>query len=122
MKYPKFTREENKRCKLSDSDIASIRKMRAEGHTLKEIALEFDVSQGTIHYWLLDDDGREKMKEKIAQNAKPGKYNKGAYLRKMELHPEIREYWREKKGSKKVLKKNGQIRMFNIIKERKNNE
>lgn len=123
MKFPRFTREENRRCKLSDSDIAKIKELHEQGFTLKEIAEQFLVSTPAIRYWVISEEEREKYKKNGNKYAKKGVYDRKAVLRKMELHPEISKYWSEKnrknaKYSYKSRKMNGQIRMFNLKKER----
>lgn len=56
MKYPRYTREQNLACKLSDADIVSIRRdYETALVTTRALAEKYKVSQTTIMYWVSED-------------------------------------------------------------------
>jgi len=64
MNYPKYTREQNKNCKLTEEDIRQIRTLAGQGMKKNAIAKELNMPYNVIWYWLLPD---EKRKAKIRQ-------------------------------------------------------
>jgi len=55
IEYPKYTREQDNRCKLTDEQILEIRSKR-EG--IFKCAKKFNVSVSTINRWRLSDAAR----------------------------------------------------------------
>ena len=51
IKYPKYKREESLSCKLTNSDIETIRYLKAKGFTQHQLAKRFNVSISTIQRW-----------------------------------------------------------------------
>lgn len=95
--FPKMTREQNRRCKLSDSDIEEIRELRNSGSTLKSIATLFGITEQSVHYWLQDKNQRKaKNKEAyrkrvlngVKSTHKDSAYYKKYRERKKKLHGE----------------------------------
>jgi hypothetical protein len=93
-KYPRYTREQNRACKLSDEQIQSIPGLVSDGYSLAHIARMYGVGSGAIKYWLMTPEER---KEKHRQNRlKYGNCNKKTKEEKAEI-------WRETKKRKKEL-------------------
>lgn len=105
--YPRYTREQNKGCKLTEKDLKKIHKLREEGLTLKEIAkeLKFKVSATAIWYWCLTPEARKKNIRRryllwikdYDESHKEEKHRKQvkSVLRKYYLMPEFRKYNRQ---------------------------
>lgn len=94
MKFPRFTKKEDDRCKLLDEDIVEIQKRREGGETYKSISKDYDISPQAIYYWCLDDKVR---KERIKRRDRSGQINDKNYQKRyrkkrMRLHPETRTY------------------------------
>ena len=105
--FPKYSREENRMCKLTDDDISVVREMRQSGMTYKQIAKEFNVSAQAIFYWCLSDEKRkQKIKDRIERLREQGELHSSwtpeeyrEYReRKKKLHPELIKYERQWKG------------------------
>lgn len=99
--FPKYTRQENKGCKLSDEQIVAARERRKQGETLKAIGKDFGVTEQAIYYWCLSDEEKEaknkahyqaKKEYQKEYNLSRKDYHKEYRKRKMELHPEYKEY------------------------------
>lgn len=63
-RYPKYTREENKGCKLTDSQINTLQHLRYKGATYKDLGKEFGLSISNIRYWCLSDEARKEENKK----------------------------------------------------------
>lgn len=50
IKFPRYSREQNLACKLTEKDILKIRQLRKSEFTHKEIAEFFEVSTTLIRY------------------------------------------------------------------------
>ena len=99
VKYPKYTREQNLSCKLSDYDIKHIKFLKAWGNPVKEIAKKFNVSQQIIWYWLLSPEKRKERNRKQHLRYERFKDKKIVHeiqnrsaKRKRDTMPEYREY------------------------------
>ena len=110
MKFPRYTREENRSCKLTDAQIVEIRELRASGMSNREIAIDFDMSISAIYYWCMSDDGRKEKNKKLYENQlfirTRDKLNQREYRkRKLQLHPELNDYEKEyyKKRFKDII-------------------
>ncbi len=97
--YPRYTREQDLRCKLTDKDIKEIQVMNKLGVSRKEIAKIFKVSLGTICLWCLPEEKRKDIykrnylridKERYRERKK--KLQIKSLYRKLEIMPEFREY------------------------------
>ncbi len=92
MNFPRYTREENKSCKLKDSDILEIKERREKKETYKSIARDYGVTEQCIAYWCLDEKTR-KERNKKQDNTQRTKFDYDAYReRKKLLHPELKDY------------------------------
>lgn len=61
IKYPRYAREQNLACKLTDEDIKKIKILYNERGWLKvKIAEKFNVSCSAIGYWLMSDRERKE--------------------------------------------------------------
>ena len=103
MEFPKYTREENKGCKLTDKQIQEIKERRERGETYADIAKDYNITEQAVYYWCLDPEVRKQ--KNIKKN--PKVHNDPAYFRKYrerkkQLHPELAEY--EKLATEKVRK------------------
>jgi len=116
--FPRFTREQNRACKLSSEDLIEIREMLDNGESKSSIADYFGVNWATIHYWSKTDEERKEYSRKVYEtkdkkyNSNPEKLKKERERkrRKKELFPdEFREYnnfsiqkWRKKYPKKAI--------------------
>lgn len=93
LEFPKYTREENLACKLTDIQIKEIRAKRKSGLTYPQIAKNYNITPQAVYYWCLDDGTRKKKNKKKTYKTR---YDKDWYIeyrqRKIELHPELRDY------------------------------
>lgn len=64
MKYPRYSKSEDLRCKLILADIQQIRLQAKQGFSQKEIAERLRVSQSLIAYWLLNDQQRKQRNQR----------------------------------------------------------
>lgn len=110
MRFPRYTRKEDRRCKLTEAEIVEIRKLRSFGISCRELAGEFDIGLSAIYYWcMLDEDRKERHKRAYRNQLfkKPwGKLNQKEYRkRKLQLHPELYNYENEyyKKRFKSII-------------------
>ena len=113
MKYPRYTREQNLACKLTDEDISLIRKSYKRGvwgHGQGALAKKFNVTKKAIRYWIseehrkkyleqaekwLKDNGRidgdrhirDRRRKKIVMPDKIREYNRIKQLRFNKNHP-----------------------------------
>lgn len=91
-KYPRFTREQDLRCKLMNSDIQKLRRDYATGLFLqKELARKYGITPPTVRYWTNSDyhyfcchKGQKVVNKKEWRD----RHN----LRKRTLQPEVRRY------------------------------
>ena len=61
IKYPRYNKSQDLRCKLSDEDIKEIRRLRKLKTSLIDIAYTFNVSYPTVRYWLLSTTERNEL-------------------------------------------------------------
>ena len=98
IKYPRYTREQNLSCKLSEEDIKSISELHQIGVSLRILAILFGVSVPAICYWLLPEEKRKERNRRQYLNSKPIdkriKYiiQARSDKRKYQIMPEYREY------------------------------
>lgn len=91
VKYPLYTREQNLACKLSDEDIANIRKDYQTGlYSSRKLAKKYGVAQVTIIYWVNEKNRRYCIDRKKQKSP----YNPELRKRKWRLQPELHE-WRK---------------------------
>lgn len=64
MKYPRYSKKNDLRCKLTNKDIKEIRKMARKNIRMKEIAEKFNVSKSTIWFWIIDEEERQEVRER----------------------------------------------------------
>ena len=62
--YPRYTREEDGRCKLTNQGIADIRRLSQAGMTRAELSCRFGVSKTTIYYWVSEERRRKASSRK----------------------------------------------------------
>lgn len=99
MEFPRYTREENRACKLTDNQIEEIKIRHQKGESYPEIAKDYNVTPQTIFYWCLDEKERKRRQKERQQQVRdtgylpPNEFNFEEYKkRKKELHPEFVEY------------------------------
>lgn len=90
-KFPRYTREENLSCKLTDKQIKAIPERRRHGETYKKIALDYGVSLQAIVYWCMSEEER-KRKNALPKKKKYSFDHRFYRERKLALHPELKEY------------------------------
>ena len=105
IKYPRYTKKEDARCKLSDEDIQELRELRKNGYLIREIAELFNVSSSTIRYNLNDET-----KKYIIEKAKESRYRNFDRVKNAEIR-------KKTKKKKKLLSKE-----FRIYLHKKRNE
>jgi len=99
-KYPKFTREQSKACKLSDRQIEDIPRLLKRGETRSEIAKKYGVTFPCINYWCMSPEERKERNKKshlkwgkIQTKEEHSAYSTDIYRRKRKMMPkEIRKY------------------------------
>lgn len=103
--FPRFSRREDGRCKLTEEDLAELRSLLALGATKKEMSFRFGITEAAIGYWTLTDEERNR-KNRLAQErrkasgkdernkaaAKQAGYWKKYRERKKATHPELAKY------------------------------
>lgn len=103
--YPKFTREENHACKLSDSQIREIQGLfklqRRNFHTDREIyevlAKRYNVHYQTIHYWCKNEYRKMVLRHSAVRVAREWRTNPDlvkARIRKLKAD------WKKRKNVK----------------------
>lgn len=115
--YPRYTREQNLCCKLSDEDIKELKEMGEMGYTRSEIAIAFNIDNNTAKYWLMtDEDRKQRLKHKYLLRKERGYFYKKTILqqrknnkRKELLFPIVKKYRIEKaldfkKNNKELVK------------------
>lgn len=106
MKFPKYTREENRSCKLSEKNIEDIKSLKKSGYSNFEISRLYKVSKSTVYYWSLSKEKQNYLntKKRVSKLGKKTEDERKCYLleyrkRKKTLHPELSEYELEKATS-----------------------
>lgn len=109
MNYPRYTREQNLSCKLTESQIHIIPALKEEGWTVAKIGEIYGVSPSTISYWSLSQIER-KRRNKLQYSVrirndidKPQRQSKSK-KRKWRTSPIFRKW--QKAYDKKWRKKN----------------
>lgn len=97
IKYPRYTRKQNLRCKLSEKDIKEIRQLYRENVPVIQISETFDVSAQAIYYWLLSDNRRTEKNKKQCLSQEEDIEDKRerqckSTKRKYRLMPKFRKY------------------------------
>jgi len=102
VKFPKFTRKEDDRCKLSDQDIKEIKERHKQGESYASLGRIFGVTPPAIYYWCkTNKQRRETSKKNYERNVLNGttfndkEYQKTYRKKRLKLHPETREYEKE---------------------------
>lgn len=93
LKHPKYTREENLACKLTDKQIAEIQTRHKKGEFYSVIAKDYNITPQAIFYWCLDEKTRKERvaaRKRVAHN--DPEWFKKYRERKLSLHPELRAY------------------------------
>ena len=58
-KFPKYTREENRACKLTDNQISEIQSRREKGEIYSSIARDYGITPQAVFYWCLSKEVRK---------------------------------------------------------------
>ena len=76
MEYPRYTKSQDLRCKLTEKDIDNVRKLYDNGNGLsrQKIADKFNVTYSTILYWT-DERNRQMQNINSRKTAKEWKLN-----------------------------------------------
>src|SRR3990167_1489568 len=111
IKYPKYTREQNLACKLTDKQIADIRRKKSQGYKIKKLMSLYKVCKGTILYWT-SEETRKKSIARSSINARKRflDYPKKGYeisrksilMKKSRSEKEINEYNRTHKSTERT--------------------
>ena len=102
-----YTREQKLNCKLSENQIAEIKKLREEGNTLRLIGQKYNVAHSTVRYWA-NPEARRNSLERIRKKKNPEKARKSykKYIeRKKKIDPNVWEKdmkWRRAHNNKKL--------------------
>lgn len=98
-KFPRYSRKQNKRCKLTDEQIDEIKEMRKSGLSYSEIARDYGITAQAVYYWCLEENGRKRIakeqcvRRKISGYIRPNEFNYKEYRqRKIKLIPEYKDY------------------------------
>jgi len=75
MKYPLYTREQSKSCKLTDDQIKEIRRLYKEGIKRSELARIYGVAHSTIKIWCLTPREKKAYHQKLYEYHKNKKQN-----------------------------------------------
>ena len=106
MEYPRYTRDQNLACKLSDKDILNIKSEYSLGNiSQRALAKKYGVAQTVICYWV----NEEYRKKSLERRKKYPNQRGSAYKtlsRKLKIMPRYREYMRE--ADKKYYKKHAE--------------
>ena len=98
MRFPKYTREQNLACKLTDNDIANIRSDYSNGlFSSYKLANMYKVHQSTIWYWV-SESYRNRQLHPIRPKRTKAEVLKVAtkwLKRKILVQPDILKYRRE---------------------------
>lgn len=70
MEYKKLTKEQNRRCKLTDEQLVDIRARYMSGEPKKSIAQDYGVTPEAIYWQMLPDE--EKKRRAAASNKRAG--------------------------------------------------
>ena len=98
IKYPRYTRKQDLRCKLLKEDIKKIKSLKKQGFSVFYLSRRFRVTRGIIYYWLLSNSKRKERCEKQYLRFKDsgiidkGERQKRCYIRKYQSMPEFRKY------------------------------
>jgi len=112
IKYPKYTREQNLSCKLSDFDIRMIKGCIKAHWKRYEIAELFNVSEATINYWSMSPEKRKFKNRMYYLNSRFHidplvRYERQSrsVKRKLKLMPKFHEYLLQHSRKRYVYKK-----------------
>ena len=98
IKYPRYTRKQDLRCKLSEKDIKKIKSLKKQGFSVSYLSCRFRVTGGAIYYWLISKDERkERCKKQYLRFKDLGIIDKGerqkkCYIRKYQSMSKFRKY------------------------------
>ena len=98
IKYPRYTRKQDLRCKLSEKDIKKIKSLKKQGFSVSYLSCRFRVTGGAIYYWLISKDKRKEICQKQYLHSKDsgiidkGERQERCYIRKYQSMPEFRKY------------------------------
>jgi len=67
--FPRYTRAQNRACKLLDKDIVEINRMKASGWKQTDIAIKFNITPQAVHYWCLSDKARKNKNKRAGAKA-----------------------------------------------------
>ena len=95
--YPKYTREQDARCKLTDLDIQRMRYLRGQGQSIRQIAGEMGVSHTAVLYWTNADYRRRKRAIDAKRRATPGAMSRAAKRKRTLMPSEMRRYYCERR-------------------------
>ena len=112
LKYPRYKRSQDLRCKLTEKDIKKIRDFYNKGMTQSDIAKIFKVCQALIYYWKLTAEQRKERNRKIylardierVEKDKKERQRK-SHKRKYEVMKEFRDWHKGCYEAKKLIEK-----------------
>ena len=92
MKYPRYTKEENKSCKLTQEQINEIQELYVPKiFWMRKVAKEMNLPFSTVRYWCLSDEQRKEF------NIMKSKYNKPINKEDVKMYNEDRKQRKWKK-------------------------
>ena len=95
VKYPRISREDDLRIKLSDKQISSIRSLRKKGKTLEYLAKKFHVSVALIHYRTKPASYRamcDKVRKKYGYDRAKRLISQRRHYQRKKNNPEFKKY------------------------------
>ena len=116
MEYPRFSRKENKSCKLLEKDLEEIPLLRAKGYTLAQLAEKYSVTKQAISWNLKSKEERlevtRRRKRTEIERIKANIASKEARKRK------DKNKWKEwrKYDHQKFLEKNPEYNKIYLLK------
>lgn len=106
MKYPRYTREQNLSCKLTEEDISYIRRTYIfRVYTCRMLAKELNVNPYTIFTYISEENHRKKLERTRGERLKNtprknskflGQYLKKWRIRKINITPVFKDWERER--------------------------
>jgi len=120
--YPKFTRQENKACKLSEEQIRDIKdffnsnrqRYNSDKALYIELGKKYNVHYQTIHYWCKKEYRKSVIKVSSEKNKR--KWKESPDLVKAEMRRKKAD-WRKRKADKLVKYNNEQTRNWYQLRE-----
>jgi len=109
IRYPKYTKEQDLRCKLTEKDIADIRLLYSLGIPIFRLASRYNVNRNTITYWTNEKYREHELRRGRLRprRIKEKGWHRRYVERKIEIQPkEYRKYLRNKEKKRSERRRN----------------